>query len=245
MLKITSQKNPVPADFSFLGADMHSHLVPGVDDGAATSEIAVQLVEGLLNLGFSRLITTPHILPERYPNTRFSIFQGFETLKQALAYAGVKVDLTAAAEYYMDENFDDTIQQADLLTFGTKKYVLIEMSEMAPPQGLEHFIFRLLIKGYQPILAHPERYLFLKNDFSQYERLKERGCLFQANLLSFAGYYGKPAKDVANRLLKANMLDFLGTDLHHDDHLETLRHMAADKKQMKLLSGYEFRNNSL
>lgn len=240
------RKKTAPSSFAFLGADIHSHLIPGIDDGAQTPEQSLPLILGMMQLGFNRLVITPHIMPELYPNTPDTILAGFQRLKTALKEAGIEdIRLAAAAEYYMDETFATVIASGGMLHFGPQRYVLVEMSELAPPKDLETYIFTLQIKGYQPILAHPERYLFYRGDFSTYERLKELGCLMQVNLPSFSGYYGKPVKEIAFKLLERGLADFAGTDLHHERQLTQLQSLASDKKTMRLLHNYPFRNDSI
>ncbi len=235
------QNKTIPKDFSFLGVDLHSHLIPGIDDGAKTAEDAIKLVRALHRLGYRKIFTTPHVMADLYPNTPKDITDGLRQLRQAVVEAGIEMDIHAAAEYFMDEHFAAIVEHNALLTLPGNR-VLVEMSTLNAPPNLFNDLFRLQTKGYQPVLAHPERYLFLKDDFRQYVRLKDYGCEFQLNLLSITGYYGKPVRDAALKLLKNKMINFLGTDLHHERHIEALLELAADKGLMKMLAAYEFAN---
>ncbi len=237
-------KKAIPGDFSFLGVDLHSHLLPGIDDGAKNTEESLLLIRALHAMGFQRIITTPHVMADLYPNTPEEIRKELANLRLTVAKAGIEVDLHAAAEYFIDENFAALVEYDQLLPLAGNR-VLVEMSTLNAPPNLFNDLFRLQTKGYRPVLAHPERYLFLKSDFRQYVRLKDYGCEFQLNLLSITGYYGKPVRETALKLLKNGMVNFLGTDMHHERHAGALREMAADRSTMKRLYKYEFSNAAL
>lgn len=231
-------------DFSQLGTDLHSHLIPGIDDGADTIETSLQLIQALYDLGFKQLYTTPHVMSDLYPNTKANILDGLEKLRKAVKEAGIAIEIGAAAEYYMDEYFDNLIKSDEILTL-PGNHVLIEMSFVTAPPNLFHYIFKLQTKGYHPILAHPERYLFLNKKMDDYERLKEYGCKFQLNILSLIGYYGKPVQETAYKLLKNKMIDYLATDLHHQRHAELLQEALKERKIREILTNYEFANAQL
>ncbi|MBK7874131.1 MAG: histidinol phosphatase [Saprospiraceae bacterium] len=231
------------SDFAHIQVDIHSHLIPGIDDGADSIETSLELIRHLQALGYKHLITTPHVMSDLYPNTKQDILTGLGKTAKAVKAAGIDVEMGAAAGYYMDEHFEAIINSDEILALPGNR-VLVEMSFVTAPPNLYHNIFRLQTKGYKPILAHPERYLFLKNDFKQYSRLKEYGCAFQLNVLSLIGHYGKPVQEVAYKLLKNNMIDYLGTDLHHSRHAELMKTVLEDKKALEILSTYEFGNNT-
>lgn len=231
-------------DFSHLGLDIHSHLIPGIDDGSDSMETSLQLIQALQQLGFKHLYTTPHVMSDLYPNTKANILDGLEKLVKAVKEAGINIEIGAAAEYYMDEYFENIIRNDEILALPGNR-VLVEMSFVTAPPNLFHYIFKLQTKGYKPILAHPERYLFLKKDFTQYTRLKEYGCEFQLNILSLVGHYGKQVQETAFKLLKNKMINYLGTDLHHHRHAELLQEALRDYKVREILSTYEFANNKL
>ncbi|MBK9017039.1 MAG: histidinol phosphatase [Saprospiraceae bacterium] len=232
------------ADFSFLGTDMHSHMIPGVDDGSDSVETSLELLRGFVDLGYKKIITTPHTRPDYFPNSQAELKAGLERLKPTLAAANLSIEVEMASEYFVDYEF---LQQQDinnLLTF-SGKHLLIELSTYQAPPNLFDTIFQLKIKGYQLILAHPERYGYYASDFEQFEKLKDFGCQFQVNLLSLTGSYGKPTRDLAMKFFKQKMVDFLGTDMHHAKHLEGLKAMQHDGKLMRLVRDYELRNASL
>ena len=239
------KKNDLPAnDFSHLKTDIHSHLIPGIDDGAKTPEDAIELIRGMHELGFKKLITTPHVYQEYYPNTRDSILRGCEQMQKLIKKEGIPVEFSAAAEYYLEDHFETLLKNKELLTL-YDNYVLIEMSSFSPPPKLYDYIFDIRTKGYKPVLAHPERYSFCAGDFDKFYRLKERGCLFQVNLSSVAGYYDKSVKNTALKLLKNQLVDFLGTDLHHSRHLEALNKSVRKKKLSKLIFNQTFLNSEI
>lgn len=223
---------------------MHSHLIPGIDDGAPDVETSVKLIRELQSLGFRRLITTPHVMADLYPNTTEDIQQGLSTVRTALAEEGIDMEIDVAAEYLLDEAFGEKIEQKDLLTLPGNR-VLVEMSFVSPAPELDNYLFQLQLQGYRPIMAHPERYLYLNRDLKVYDQLKEKGCSLQLNLLSLLGYYGVPIRETAWKLLKHKMIDYLGTDLHHAQHAEQLRKVLEMPKIAQLLQEYEFANATL
>lgn len=243
MLNIFKRKPKIP-DYSFLGVDLHSHLLPGIDDGARSMGHSLALIEMLKGLGFHTLITTPHVMAELYVNNPEIIRYKYNEVQAALREKELGIKLSAAAEYLMDEGFGDKLESGNLLTLPGNR-VLVEMSFFAAPPMLEDYLFRLQTKGYRPVLAHPERYLFLKGDLEKYRELKNRGCEFQLNLLSLGGYYGKPTRENAFELLNAGLIDFLATDLHHEGQAELLGEMLYDRQVARALKKGEFRNGEL
>lgn len=232
---------PLITDFTILGTDMHSHLVPGVDDGADTLETSLQMIKGLIGLGYKKIITTPHIRPEYFPNTPDTILTGFAKLKKAVVAEGLNIELECAAEYFVDFEFRDTIEAGNLLTF-SGKHLLMEISTFSPPPNLYDSIFQLRIKGYRPIIAHPERYTYYQVD--EFRKLKDFGCMLQVNTMSLTGHYGKPVKELALKLLKADLVDLLGTDMHHPGHLEVLQKTSKDGSIMNLIANKEYKNTT-
>lgn len=198
--------------------DIHSHLLPGIDDGSKNIEQTVALMAELSELGMTKFVTTPHILHQVYENTPESILAKLEETKQQLP---LNYHLRAAAEYMMDSNFL-TLLKSPLLTL-KDNVVLVEMSYLNPPMQLYDFIFDIQIAGYIPLLAHPERYSFYHGKFSEFQKLKNSGCKFQLNLLSCTGYYGKSVLECAKKLLAAGMIDFTGSDVHHRQHTDAFK----------------------
>jgi tyrosine-protein phosphatase YwqE len=210
---------------------MHSHLIPAVDDGSPGVEESLTLIRGMLDLGYEKLITSPHVMQDMYPNTPSTIGMGLDEIKRSWA----DVPLQAAAEYFLDDHVLDIIQRDERLMTIKDNMVLMEFSFISPPLGVKEMIFELQMKGYQPILAHPERYTYFHRQPREYEELKAAGCLFQSNILSFSGYYGGSVKDAAEYLVNHNLLDLLGSDLHHDRHLSSLRQLPFTPSLQKLM----------
>lgn len=199
--------------------DIHSHLLPGIDDGSKDNEDTLGLVKSLRSYGFSQFITTPHILTGVWNNTPGNIQKTESQTASLLVQNGLKMPFKAAAEYLMDDVFLKLIATEPLLTL-KDNYVLVEMSYLNPPIQLYDIIFELRLKDYIPVLAHPERYLFYHGKMDDYKKLKMAGCLFQLNLLSVTGYYGKGVLMAAKELLDAGMIDHTGSDVHHQRHVE-------------------------
>ncbi|MGM0611933.1 MAG: tyrosine-protein phosphatase [Bacteroidota bacterium] len=222
-----------PFDFSAVVTDMHSHLIPGIDDGVQSLDEALEMIRGLHDLGFSKLITTPHIMNDLYQNDRDSISKGLEYVREAVAKAGIPVKLEAAAEYLLDDGFQEKLKANDLLTMGGG-YILVEMSYIMEPVNLNHVIFDIQIAGYKVILAHAERYLFWSGKKERYHELIDRSVYLQLNLLSLTGYYGNEVKKNAEWLLENNMYSFIGTDLHNTKYLSALKHFQQHPQSKKL-----------
>lgn len=236
MFSFFSRKNSDPFPFDRLVTDMHSHLLPGIDDGSKDADMSENLVRGLLDLGYSKFITTPHVMASLYPNKRTTIESACNELNRVFSVRGLQVPLRAAAEYMLDEGIDELLDRKEPLLTLHGNLVLVEVSFASPPLHLKEILFNLQINGYQPVLAHPERYAFYHHSPRQLVELKEAGCLFQANLLSFSGYYGASVRDSAQFLAKKNLIDLLGTDLHHERHLDQLRKLTLTPELGKLIN---------
>lgn len=197
--------------------DIHSHLLPGIDDGAATFEDTLFLTQELQKLGFEQCITTPHILKSVWDNTAEIIETTFNTTIADLKSHSA-MPLRFAAEYLIDANFAKLFQTETLLTL-KDNYVLVEISYINPPIQLYEILFELQVAGYQPVLAHPERYAYYHHQFQEYDKLRNAGCLFQLNLLSTIGYYGAEVAKASEKLLKKGLINFVGSDVHHENHI--------------------------
>jgi protein-tyrosine phosphatase len=220
---------------SFIGTDMHNHILPGIDDGSADPVISVMLAEGLHDLGYHSMICTPHIISDLYPNTRVTIGNAFKVFKDAAPPHLLPKGINFAAEYMINFDFEALLAGKEILSFGEKRFVLIEMSYLVESSNLKEMIFELLINGYQPILAHPERYHFYHIQPKVYEELVDAGCMLQLNILSLCGYYGGKIKSVAEKMIRQNLFSWVGTDLHHPGQLEILKRLASDKKILRTL----------
>jgi protein-tyrosine phosphatase len=229
MIFFGKKKKALPdVDLSWLVADMHSHLIPAIDDGSQDIATSVSLIKGMAELGYKKIITTPHILWEIYPNTPDVIIKGFEEVKKAVQQENIDVELHAAAEYFMDDHFENHLKSKQPLMNLSGNMVLVEFSMVTAPMDLQQIIFELQMQNYQPVLAHPERYVYLSRHKSTFEDLKAAGCYFQVNLLSLAGHYGNSVMELAEYLLKQNMYDFAGTDVHGPKHIDGLRKLSSN-----------------
>lgn len=207
-------KDLMPSDY----VDIHSHILCGIDDGAETMEDTKALVSAMKSLGFVKAITTPHTTPLVWDNTKEDILKKYAEVKETLEKESDTIALEVASEYLMDESFLKRLSEESLLTL-KDKYALVEMSYINPPIQLFDILFELKTQGYDIILAHPERYNFYHADKNMYSKLKKAGCRFQLNLLSVTGYYGDHVLKAADMLLKENMIDFVGSDVHHTRHI--------------------------
>jgi protein-tyrosine phosphatase len=209
-------------DFSTLKVDMHSHLLPGIDDGAKDIEESLQLIRGLSALGYQKLVTTPHIMWDMYRNTPSVIAEKLDLVREAVQKEGINVEIEAAAEYFLDEHMQTLLAKKEPLLKLSGNLVLTEFSMAFASFNIKDILFEMQMQGYQPVIAHPERYLYLQRNKDFFNELKDIGCLFQLNLLSVSGGYGRGVSDLATYLLKSGMYDLMGTDLHHAGHLEAL-----------------------
>ena len=238
-------RKPPPPLYATLGLDMHSHILPGIDDGAPDLATAVDLVRQLARLGYRQLIATPHILGDLHPNTPATIRAALARLQEGLKEAGVAIPVSAAAEYMIDETFHELLRSgAELMTL-PQQHILVELPQAGEPPRWEEAVFRLQTKGYRPILAHPERYRYLAGDFDRFTQLQENGVGLQLNLLSLSGYYGGGPERSAKELLKKGLADYLGTDLHHDRHRHALEVLQQQKRLVRQLHQYPWRNQEL
>lgn len=235
---------PAPTDFSFLGVDLHSHLIPLIDDGSDDLEESLEMVRAFKDKGYRKLITTPHVHGEFYDNTIEGINVHFDKLKRFINDNRLNIDLQVAAEYFLDNHFLTEVLPHGLIPFGDN-YVLVEVSMAGWPRNFDEIIFEIQSKGYKPILAHIERYGF-EQDPDVFLRLKEKGVLMQMNLLAIHGYYNRSIRLSAEDYMKHNIYDFCASDAHHIRHLQTMDRIAKEEPAiMQKLEAYGFKNNRL
>lgn len=227
MFSIFKKNKKTIVDLSGLGTDMHSHLLPGIDDGAADTDTSLQLIAALQELGYKQLITTPHIYWDLYRNNAITIASAHAKLQQALLQTESAAIVKPAAEYLLDDHFDELLNTNTPLLTIFDSWVLVEFSFVSPPYNFRDKLFNMQMKGYQPILAHPERYLYFFTDKKWYDELKKAGCYFQLNILSLTGYYGKQSLQLAHYLIDKQYINLLGTDCHHFRHIEALRNAGS------------------
>lgn len=234
-------KRKAITDINWLGIDMHSHILPGIDDGSPNVQTSLLLVKALKELGYEKLIASPHIFNELYPNTSATIACAKDKLMAAMDKEGIEITLEAGAEYMLDHDFNI---DHDLCLLN-QDHILVEMSYLSENPNISQYIFDLQIKGLKPILAHPERYVYYFKNLNVLKDLKDKGCLLQLNLLSVLGYYGKDVKQAAEVLLKEKMYDLAGTDLHHHNHLNKLSVAVRSGLMYQILGEYPFKNREL
>lgn len=233
-----------PVDLSILGTDIHSHFIPGIDDGAQTMEDSIQMISELHNLGYKKIITSPHTMSDYYRNTSEIILSGKENVKAELKKAEIAVEFDAVSEYYLDYDFESKLDSGPLLTFGNK-YLLFEISYMNPPDNLYHVIFKMQLLGYKPVLAHPERYNFWHKEFEKYESFIDKGVLLQMNINSLTGYYSLSTKKIAEQMIDKNMISFVGTDCHHMGHISLVKQVVYEPYLEKLIGSGLLLNKNL
>jgi tyrosine-protein phosphatase YwqE len=213
-----------------LRVDVHAHWLPGVDDGAQTEKEALTIVRGLADLGYSKLIATPHI-KETCPNEPKNLRRVFEHFKKTVRKAGIEIELALGAEYMLDEGFAKHLASGDLLTLHGK-YLLVELNpnQIQILPALQKILFNIKVKGYTPILAHPERYAYYCENWNTMEGLKESGLLFQGNAMAVSGLEGKEMARRARKILDNGWYEFVGTDIHTTEHLKHLNKVALSQK---------------
>ena len=214
--------------------DVHSHLLPGIDDGAKTIEDSIGIINQLMELGYKKFITTPHISIDRYPNTPEIILSKLAEMNAALKDKNIPVILEAAAEYYLDEAlFEKVTKKEQLLTFG-RNYLLFETNFIVEPFSLNEFIFQLASSGYKPVFAHPERYAYMT--IEKATALRDKGVLLQLNLLSLLGHYSKAIQQFAYKMVDKGLVDLLGTDCHNANHARLMQEAHKNKYFVKAMN---------
>jgi tyrosine-protein phosphatase YwqE len=227
-----------------LSVDLHSHILPGIDDGSKSMEESLALIRALSAIGYKKLIITPHIMSDTYKNTSEGIRDALHALQTEVQHHNIDITLEAAAEYYLDEHFLDLLEKKEILTFG-KNYLLFETSYTVRPYGLYEHIFAITSRGFTPVLAHPERYHYLQNALEEYHALKELGVLFQLNINSLSGYYSNPVKKTAEWLVDRGLIDFAGSDVHKMRHVDFLSKAVTEPYFQKLFEKNILLNKTL
>jgi tyrosine-protein phosphatase YwqE len=222
-LDIFKKKTPQlpPFELSKLKVDIHSHLIPAIDDGSQSLDQTIAMLQKFEELGYSKVITTPHIMSDTYPNSKETILPGLDLIRNEIAKLGLKIEIDAAAEYYFDETFMQKISNRDLLTFGDN-YVLVEFAFHSPPHFVDEMFFELQSRGYRPVVAHFERYMYYIGKIEKAIEWRQKGINIQINLNSLTGHYGPDIRKQAEKLIDDSEFDFVGTDCHRIEHLMLL-----------------------
>jgi protein-tyrosine phosphatase len=230
-------------DLSSLAADMHSHLIPGIDDGVKTLEDSLRLIRKLSSLGYKKLITTPHI-NSNYNNSPAIIRRGLEALREAVNKEGIPVAIEAAAEYYIEDGFEERMKREELMTFGDN-YLLLEMSYYFPYPSFSQIIYDLQMAGYNIILAHVERYAYWHMKLDEFEKLKARDISLQLNFMSLHLFNPPATRKTARMLIDAGMIDFAGTDVHNDMYMSLMLRGLRNKYAARLINSAKLKNATL
>ncbi len=241
MFGLFNRKKEPNYNFSTIGTDMHSHILPGIDDGAKNIGDSILLAKRFKQLGYKKLVATPHVMADYFRNTPQIINNALDKLREGLLQNNIDLDVDAAAEYYLDETFENKIAKKEVLTFGPN-YLLFELSFINLPHNLYDVIAKIQDAGYQPVLAHPERYPYFQNSIESYEQIRNTGCYLQLNTIALTGYYGKGAKQTAEQLIDNNCIDFLGSDMHHLRHADALKESLYLERVQNILAQPQIKN---
>jgi len=230
---------PVKNTYESIMVDMHSHVLPGIDDGAQNPEESIVLIKKMMELGIKKIIATPHIMADYYRNTAETIGNALAILKTELEKQNIEVEIEAAAEHYFDETFEARVNNHKLMTMGDN-YALFEFSFISQPPNVVEVVQKMKDLGYKPILAHPERYAYL--NIEQLRNLRDWGCSLQLNTISLTGYYGKDARKMAESLVDNELVDFISSDMHHLRHAQAFRDALRLPYVERLLHDYPLKN---
>lgn len=239
-----SKKVEEVIDLSVLETDIHSHLIPGVDDGSQSMEESISLLKQLKELGYKKVITTPHIFYDSYLDGYDILFKKLEDLRLKVKENNIDIEIVLSGEYLLDDDIKERVEKKQILSFGDN-YLLFEFPMRNEPMGYEEWLFDLQLSGYNLILAHPERYTFLNNDIKKYYKLKDRGILFQVNISSFSGYYGEHIQKLVEKLTNENLVDLIGTDCHGQRHIDALKKSLHSPVLKQLVNSGQLINNKL
>jgi protein-tyrosine phosphatase len=245
MFNIWKKEKKEGFDYGLLNTDMHSHLIPGIDDGSPDLDTSIQLIKGLADLGYKKLITTPHIMWDMYKNSSEDILSRYTYLQDRINKENIDVEIKIAAEYFLDDHFKMLLANKEPLLAIKDNLVLVEFSLANEPIDLKEILFEMQLLGYQPVIAHPERYSYNERNTRFFSDMKISGYLFQLNILSLAGAYGKSAKALAQYFIKNSFYEFAGSDLHNLRHLKMLNDPAINTELNRLLDSGNLRNLDL
>ncbi len=232
-------------DFSPLGTDLHCHVLPGMDDGASTMNESIRMLTEMARLGFSKIIATPHVISSLYPNTRDQIEGQVFHLQEVIFDLKLDILIEGSGEYHMDDELLGLVQKSEVIPFGQRNYLLIELPWEKPRFSYEEILREIQILGYMPVIAHPERYGWMMGNMKLYQRLKDFGVLFQLNINSLNSLYGFPSKYAAHQLIDAGMISFAGSDAHYMGHITELQKALQNSHFAKLVNSGTLLNGEL
>jgi protein-tyrosine phosphatase len=212
---------------SAVQVDWHCHILPGIDDGAKNLDESLGMLEAYVRLGIQKIVATPHIHGDFFPNNRQTIALAHQQVAELISRHQLPLTLEYAAEYYADEHFRQLIANNDLLPID-EQYILFEWPMQQLPLSAQLMVEQIQKKGFVPVLAHPERYRYWHGKIRDLGEWKRMGVYFQLNLLSLTGHYGRSEKQMAQQLLDADYIDAVGTDAHGLRHLQKLEQLGND-----------------
>jgi protein-tyrosine phosphatase len=230
-------------DLSAIAVDLHSHLLPGLDDGAQEMFETVHILTGLKELGYRKAIVTPHNQADFFENPSDRIRSKLDEVKEHLVKIGFEFEIEAASEYYFDHEFLQKIRNKELLSFGNN-YVLFELSPTLPPMNFETIIFEMQMAGYRPVMAHPERYGYFHTP-GKYLELTEKGIIMQMNIHSLSNSTSPQVRKAAISLIENELVTFAGSDTHSYQNIEIIRSLFSNPYLCKLVRSERLFNNQL
>lgn len=237
------KKKSEPIQLCF-NTDIHCHILPGIDDGSPDVTTSVELIERMKSWGITRIIATPHSTQASFENTPETMGNALALLKAELDKSQIEIDITHSAEYRIDEYFTTQLSNGNIVPM-PNNYILVENSFIQEPWNLDQLLFDLKVKGYKPILAHPERYMYYYAKKDRYKAIHSTGTKLQLNILSLAGHYGKEEKHIAMELLDNGLVDFIGTDLHNHRHADAIEAYLASKDYRKIKDRLPLLNDTI
>jgi len=240
--KKTVVAEPLNLSYDSIKVDLHSHVLPGIDDGAQTPEESIMLVKSMMEVGIKKIIATPHVMADYFKNTPETINNALRILRERLIIEQIDIEVEAAAEHFFDELFEKRIEERTVLPIGDN-YILFELSFINKPPNAVQVIQKMKDMGYKPILAHPERYTYLS--ISEFQNFHDWGCDFQLNTISLTGYYGGATQKIAEQLIDLGLINFMSSDMHHERHAWAFKHALKLPYVERLLTDYPIKNHLL
>ncbi len=222
----------------FYHTDVHSHVLPGVDHGSQDLGMSLQMLRAEIDMGITHVMCTSHVTAETFENTPESLTAAYEVLKKAVKEEGLTIEIYLSAEYRIDEYWTREYEAGHLLPMPGKR-ILLENSFRQELIGIDQMLFDLQVKGYRPILAHPERYPYYYERKERYKSLHSASVKFQVNLLSLEGFFGRHARETALWLIQNNLCDMFGSDMHDMDYANAIKSYIGSREWRKLCDKYD------
>lgn len=223
--------------------DVHSHILFGIDDGSRTISESIELLKKLKSVGFNNVILTPHfILDSTYNSNYEANIKIYNELKERLINENIDINIYLGNEIFIDKNVSTLLEKNIITSLNGTKYVLVEFPMHNKLLNIEDILYEIRSKGYEVVIAHPERYDAFKEDYSIVDTLREDGFLFQSNYSSILGYYGKESIKLLKYMLKRHYIDFLGTDIHRIEKTYVIDNFKKIEKHIIKVTGSEYYN---